>query len=104
MQAFKDGVNTYRTAFPDVKITVDYTAAEGDIVFSHWTATGTNTGNLGTMPPTGKSVTVEGYELNKLKDGKISEHRGMYDQMSFMMQLGLMPMPGAESKDMPKKK
>lgn len=39
-------VNTYRTAFPDVRFTIEDQVAEGDKVVTRWTARGTNTGPL----------------------------------------------------------
>lgn len=56
--AAKALMSTYRDAFPDVQFTIVEQVAEGDRVVTRWTATGTNTGPLMGMPPTGKSVSL----------------------------------------------
>src|SRR5215211_7683112 len=45
-------IGVYRTAFPDLHITVDEQVAEGDMVVTRWTGTGTQQGALNDIPPT----------------------------------------------------
>jgi steroid delta-isomerase-like uncharacterized protein len=89
--SFKD----FFAGFPDVHMTPDFMVAEGDKVVAHITVTGTNTGSMGNMPPTNKQVSIEGIDVIAIKDGKASERWGFFDNMKMMMQLGLMPEPGA---------
>lgn len=95
----KKSYEMMRSAYPDVKIEVVNTAAEGDMVFMHQTFIGTNTGPMGPMPPTGKAVKADGVDVFKLKDGKIVEHWGIYDTMTMMSQMGMtvVPMPADSS-------
>ena len=51
---------SYKTAFPDMKITIDDQIAEGERVVTKWTAQGTHQGFLGDISPTGNSVTMTG--------------------------------------------
>src|SRR3954447_8413348 len=44
--AFKRAVGLFRTAFPDIHVTVEDLAAEGDKVFGRFTTRGTHTGPL----------------------------------------------------------
>src|ERR1051325_3785417 len=44
--AFRELVQRYRSAFSDMQMRIDKMVAEGDWVATHWTATGTHTGEL----------------------------------------------------------
>ena len=50
--------------------------AEGDRVVHHSRSTGTHTGTLFGIPPTGKRVTVDHVEIWRIEDGKIVEQWG----------------------------
>src|ERR1043165_2899244 len=52
--AFKAAVAFWRASFPDFHTTVEHMIGEGEYVASRFTTTGTHTGKLGEMPPTGK--------------------------------------------------
>jgi len=41
------------------------------------------------IPPTGKTVDIEGCTVAKIVDGKIVEEQDFMDNMSFLKQLGL---------------
>jgi steroid delta-isomerase-like uncharacterized protein len=87
----------YRTAFPDIKITIDDQVAEGDRVVTRWTTRGTNTGSLMGMPATGRPATITGISIERIAGGKIAETWVNFDGMGMMMQLGMIPAPGAGS-------
>jgi steroid delta-isomerase-like uncharacterized protein len=44
----------------------------------------------GTIPPTGKHVSLSSIGIYELRDGKLAGSRGMYDQVDLLRQLGLM--------------
>lgn len=92
-QATKNVVTLFRAAFPDVHFTIDQQIADGDMVATRWTATGTNTGPLNGMPPTGKRITVSGISIERFQDGKIAETRVNWDFLSMLQQLGVIPQP-----------
>jgi predicted ester cyclase len=102
LAGLKEAVALYRTAFPDLKMTVIATVAEGDMVVSHMNLKGTNSGPMGSMPATNKSVDVNGVDIVRFADGKGVEHWGYSEEGKMMMQLGLMPPPG-QQKDIKKK-
>jgi len=81
----------YTTAFPNIRFTSDNVVAEGDRVAISWVATGTHTGPLMGMPPTGKPVQVQGCNILHIEAGKIVEHWAYFDRMALMAQLGAMP-------------
>jgi steroid delta-isomerase-like uncharacterized protein len=83
------------TAFPDLRF--DPTALEvfcnsdGTAVVSTWSATGTMTGPLQGVPPTGRRGTVAGMTLSRFAGDRIREYRITYDGLLYLQQLGLLP-------------
>jgi steroid delta-isomerase-like uncharacterized protein len=75
-------------AFPDLQLTVDNIIAEGDYVAISLTARGTQQGPLLGIPPTGKSITVSGFEVIRIVNGKFVEHWGGTDTFNMLQQLG----------------
>lgn len=100
----KDGLRQYLqgwfSAFPDIQITVINRVVTEDQVAAELNFSGTNSGELqlapgATIPATGKKVNGKGTYFVRLKDGKPVEVHSYPDLAGMMMQLGLMPMPGA---------
>jgi steroid delta-isomerase-like uncharacterized protein len=84
-------VGMYRTAFPDVRMTIEDMTAEGDRVVVRWTARGTQTGVFMEIPATGKPTKVTGMFANRLAGGKIVEGWGNFDALGMLQQLGVIP-------------
>lgn len=93
-QAARQNITVYRTAFPDVSITIEEQVAAGDKVVTRWTGRGTHKGTLGDIPATGKQTTVTGITIDRLADGKIVESWSNWDTLGLMRQLGVVPAPG----------
>jgi steroid delta-isomerase-like uncharacterized protein len=91
LEGGKQLVQIYRTAFPDLRITVNDQVAEGDKVVTRWTATGTHKGELMGIAPTGKQATVTGIDIERFQDGKLVENYTNYDMLGMLQQLGLAP-------------
>ena len=100
----KDGIRQYLqgwfSAFPDIKLTVTNRVATEDQVASELEFIGTNTGALqlapgASIPATGRQVHGKGTYFVRFMDGKPVEVHSYPDLAGMMMQLGLMPMPGA---------
>jgi predicted ester cyclase len=87
----KQAVTLFRTAFPDLRYTVEAQIAEGELVLSRFSASGTQTGPFMGAPPSGKSVTYTGMDLNRIVRGKIVESWVNYDALALLQQLGLVP-------------
>jgi steroid delta-isomerase-like uncharacterized protein len=83
--------------FPDGIVTIDNVVGAGDQVVVEYTGRGTQTGPLaaasGTIPATGRSVTLQLCDVFKMEEGKISSLRSYLDSASLMMQLGVTPEP-----------
>ena len=99
-KATEEDLNAFFKAFPDGKFVATHVLTSGDTLAMEWTYTGTQTGALagpgGTIPPSGKHVTVKGAEFFKVDaQGLIVDERGYFDLVSFLTQLGVMPAPQA---------
>ena len=82
-------------SFPDFKLTIDSFFVKDNIIYSYWTQKGTNTGPLGRMPTTGKSINVSGFAISRVKDGKIYEEHTYWNVLEFYKQLGFQVIPPA---------
>jgi steroid delta-isomerase-like uncharacterized protein len=90
-EGYKQLVRHYLTAFPDTKFTLHDHVSDGQTVASRWTVTSTHTGNLGSIPPTGRHITVTGISMAHVVDGKFVEGWNNWDAFGLMQQLGLIP-------------
>lgn len=81
----------WRSAFPDLRMTVEQTVAEGNFVSLRWTARGTNTGAGNGLQPTGRRVEVSGMVMFRFESGKLAEEWPSGDNLGLMRQLGLLP-------------
>ena len=97
-----DGARQYNMmwadGFPDASITVDSIISSGDCVVVEFTGKGTQTGplvtSMGSIPATGRSVTLHVCDVTEFSDGKVLSQHTYFDSGSLMAQLGL----GAEQK------
>ena len=83
----REVVTMFRTAFPDMVITLDEVIAEGDWVASKSTLRGTQTGEFLGVAPTGRSVAVTSLTMVKYRDGRLTESWVKNDVTSQMAQL-----------------
>lgn len=88
-QGTRELIEGFRSAFPDIEIRIEEQVAEGDLVVTRWTGTGTHKGELMGVAPTGKGTTVTGVTIDKIKDGKIVESWNNWDTLGLMRQLGV---------------
>lgn len=97
LDGIKKVISGFRTAYPDVKITVNDEVYSGGESAGLWTFTGTNSG-AGEMPPTGKSVKIWGVSILHFANGKLVEEWVAFDNQSLMTQLGYTMTPPSGSK------
>ena len=81
------------TAFPDYHEEVHEFIAEGDRVVLHLTISGTQLGQWGPLPPTGKRAEFDEIVILRIRDGKVVGQRGVVDNLSALRQLGAVPTP-----------
>lgn len=77
-------------AFPDRTATIQEMIAEDDKVTVRMRIQGTNTGGLPflNVPANGNKIDIEWISIYTVRDGKVTEHRAIIDQMTLMQQLG----------------
>jgi predicted ester cyclase len=93
LEGFRQGGANLLAAFPDYQGQHDEIIAEGNKVFTRFTATGTHLGELMGVQPTGKKVTITGVAVDTIVDSKIVENWIMFDWMSVLQQLGATSIP-----------
>ena len=89
--AAKATISGYRTAFPDLRITIEEQIADDQAVATRWSAKGTHEGDLMGMAPTGKQATVTGITIDRIVDGRIAESWTNWDTLGMLQQLGVVP-------------
>jgi len=83
-------------AFPDMTYTIDAMISEDDVVALRVTARGTNLGPIGgVIPPTGRTFVSSQSHWFRVEDGKLAEHWVTRDDLTTMLQLGVMDPPGS---------
>ena len=80
-------VGEFRSAFPDLRISIDDQIAEGDEVVTRITLRGTHQGMFRGTAPTGKEVEINGITIFRFSsEGKVVESWDSYDQFRLMRQ------------------
>jgi predicted ester cyclase len=93
-EGVKEMMSMFRTAFPDLKVTVDDLLADGDKVIARATFSGTHKGEFMGIAGTGKRVDMPMIDIVRIENGKFAEHWGISDNMAMMQQLGAVPEMG----------
>jgi predicted ester cyclase len=84
----KELIGDLHEGFSDLRIELLDLFGEGDLVCCRWRATGTHTGMLFGMQPTGNSLQIDGIDVAHVSGGKIQELWSTYDTLSFLKQVG----------------
>src|SRR5690606_15099055 len=102
LAGFKKGITNVLTGFPDARWNVEHLVADDNRVMVKQTMTGTHTGVFQNIPPTGKKISNNGYVMYEFDHGKIVRHQILTDRLSFLQQLGVLPVdvgPAPRAKD-----
>lgn len=75
-----------RKTYPDLKMTIIRQYCDGDYVISEFIAEGTHKGEWLGMKPTGKRLTFNGVDIDKIADGKIIEHGGAMNTFETLLE------------------
>ena len=81
------------TAFPDYHEEILGLIGEGDRIVVHLGISGTQRGQWGPLPPSGKRVQFEEIVILQIRDGKVQRQRGIVDNLNALRQLGVVPTP-----------
>jgi steroid delta-isomerase-like uncharacterized protein len=93
IEGYRELMAMYKSAFPDLEVTVGDMVAEDDKVAARFSSTGTHRGELMGIAPTGKRVTVGGMSILRIANGKITDEWDQIDMLGLMQQLGAIPEP-----------
>ena len=89
--AWNGFMQAFTTAFPDSKITIEECIAQGTRTATRWSLTGTHQGEFQGIPATGRRIHFQGLEFNRLEGHQFAEHWSMFDNVSLLRQLGVLP-------------
>ncbi|WP_018681556.1 ester cyclase [Actinokineospora enzanensis] len=92
--AFRTAVEFWRRSFPDFHCTIEHMIADGDYVAHRFSTTGTHTGQLGEMPPSGRTFRVSGVDMHRVVDGKVVESWISDDFPRILIEIGVLKPAG----------
>ena len=87
-KGFIEFFTTMRTAFPDLKVTVDHVVQDEDNLAMAYKIHGTHKGDFLGIAPTGKTITARGMQIGRYENGKIVERWGSSDELGIVKELG----------------
>lgn len=94
IEGAKEHIIGVRQTYPDLTLTIDQQIAEGDWVATCITARGTHQGSWLGIKPTGKQVTYTGVNIEKVENGKITEHGGAANLLLELLEIGAIKVVG----------
>lgn len=95
----KGAIASCRAGFPDLVTVVEDCVVEGDRVATRWRSSGTHTGRMLDVPPTGRAVTVSGATFSRVEDGMITEEWVTWDPRQLLSALGVIALDSADLDD-----
>lgn len=93
-EGFKQIMTMARAGFPDWHMKIEDMIAEGDMVATRATYSGTHKGDFMGIPPTGKHFSMAAQVMVRFVDGKEVEAWGIGDMVTMLQQLGVAPPMG----------
>jgi predicted ester cyclase len=91
----RDGVKGFfaalKAAIPDLRIEILDQIAEGGGVATRKKFTGTHDGPFLGVPASGRTVDFEVIDILRSREGRITDHWVVVDQLGLLTQLGAMP-------------
>ncbi len=88
IEGYRAFFRLWHEAFPDLKLTLDLTISESDLIAYRWTASGTHLGVYQGYPPTGRAVRFSAISINRIRDGRIVEEWIELDGLGLLRQIG----------------
>jgi predicted ester cyclase len=92
-EGLKQVQSLFRTAFPDLRVSIEDEVAEGDRVASRGYLAGTHRGEFMGLAPTGKPINVAYIDMWRVENGQLVENWVRMDMVGMMQQLGAIPAP-----------
>lgn len=89
LEGIKQMFATFDRAFPDMHVEIEDMVAEGDVVVTRFTGSGTHKGELMGTPATNKQITFHAIDWLKFSGGKVAEAWHQGDDALALMSLGV---------------
>jgi steroid delta-isomerase-like uncharacterized protein len=93
-EQFLDRIRAFRTAFPDLHLTVEEMLADGDRVITRFTVRGTHRGPFRGIPATNRTIDITGIAIDRVVDAKRVEGWAVLDVLGLMQQIGAIVQAG----------
>ena len=90
-EQFKDFLRQDAAVFPDNTLTLTHLLAEGDLAAAWGTYEGTQMGQMGPFPASGKKARVDIGAVLRVENGNVAELWITWDNMTLVAQLGHLP-------------
>ena len=97
LEEFKEFLRKDFAGVPDSVITIDIIFGSDEYVALRAIYSGTQTGEVGPFPPSGKRIELPYIGILRFSEGKISEMWVEWDNIFMLKQLGYFPPPGGSS-------
>jgi steroid delta-isomerase-like uncharacterized protein len=94
LEAVQGFLGMFRAGMPDLSLTVEDLAGDGDRVAARWSARGTHTEEMFGIPPTNKRLEIHGISFFRFADGRIAEDWVEENTLAVLQQLGVVPQLG----------
>ena len=91
LSQLKASLNGFFEGFPDMVAKVRYLISEEDLVSSWVSYVGTHQNTFAGVPGSGRAVNIAGWDLFRVKDGRIAELTQFCDLFTLMNQMGALP-------------
>ena len=96
-QDYIKSINSFHTAFPDLKISIDSSTHIDGKSYIYWTLSGVNSGKLGDAAPTNRRVTVHGFSVwFGNAEGLAYREDAFFDNLDLYNQMGYTLAPPAK--------
>ena len=87
LEGVKNAIRYLHKAYPDFTLTIEDIAINGNIVWGRMTARGTQQGQFGPVPPTGKKIEITVIDIMRFENSQLVEHWGVADRLAAIEQL-----------------
>jgi steroid delta-isomerase-like uncharacterized protein len=85
--AWKQGAQEFRTAFPDLHVRIEDIFATGDRVAVRLSFRGVHRGSFHSIPATGRPIAFTSIEIYRVSDGRLAEEWVSPDMSTLMRQI-----------------
>lgn len=92
-EGLRQVLRAFHAAFPDQEMELHGVLADGEFGVDFWRFTGTHTGELAGVAPTGRRVDFQGIDVARIRDGRIVEIWHVEDMLALWRQLGVERLP-----------